>query len=238
MNRLLAFTGISFIALATTALAAEHMPVQDHVVLKLTEEGWVTTHSADVDVHFNIVQQKETADELKKEILDSLERLSPGTEWYVLSSQETKDRTGLNRWNVSANARLPEKNIAGLQDKAEELSRAGFKIIIGHVNFAPSLAERNSLLANLRNRIYMKAKEEAERLSKTMGGEPYRVQSVNFTASFTGHQPAMAKNMMLQRSAANMESDHSSGSGASKMPVSEKHHVEAVITLGRLVPVK
>jgi predicted secreted protein len=234
MNKLV-LTGISLFALTTTAFASEQAPIQDHVVLTLSEEGWVTTHSADVDVFFNIVQQKETADELKAEILVSLEKLAPGAEWYILSSRESKDRTGLNRWNVSANARLSETNIAGLQDKAEKYSRAGFKMSIGQTNFAPSLDERNALLASLRNRIYVKAKEEAERLSKAMGGNAYRVQSVNFVSNYVPHQPVMAKNMAMQRVSSTMEADNSGGGGGSKMPVSEKHNIQATITLGRLV---
>lgn len=234
MNRLV-LTGISFFMLAGSAFANDQPPLQDQIVLTLSEEGWVTTHSADVDVFFNIVQQKETADELKKEILNALARLAPSAEWYVVSSRETKDRTGLNRWNVSANARLAEGDIAGLQDKAENLSRAGFKMNIGNVDFSPSLDERNSLMANLRSRIYAKAKEEAERLGKVLGGNGYRIQTVNFVSNFVGHSAPMAKDMAMQRVSSTMESDTGGGSGGSKMPVSEKHNVNATITLGRIV---
>ena len=234
MNKLV-LTGISFFMLTGAAFANDHPPLQDQVVLTLSEEGWVTTHSADVDVFFNIVQQKETPDELKKEILNALAKLAPSAEWFVVSSRETKDRTGLNRWNVSANARLAEGEIAGLQDKAEKLSRAGFKMNIGNVDFSPSLDERNGLMANLRSRIYAKAKEEAERLSKVLGGDAYRIQTVNFVSNYSGHASPMTKNMAMQRVSSNMESDAGGGSGGSKMPVSEKHNVGATITLGRVV---
>ena len=232
MNRI-ALSGVSFFAMASIAFADQTLPVQDQVVLSLQEEGWVTTNSADVRVYFNIVQQKETADELKKEILAALANLAPKAEWYILSSRESKDQTGLNRWNVSANARVAESVIAGLQGKAESISRPGFKMGITQIDFSPTLDETNALKANLRSRIYTKAKEEAERLSKAIGGTAYQIRMVNFNPNFVAQPAPMYKDMAMQRVSSTMESSGGSG-GGSKMPVSEKHSLTATIILGRL----
>ena len=231
MNRI-ALTGVSFFAMAGVAFADQGLPVQDQVVLSLQEEGWVTTNSADVRVYFNIVQQKETADDLKKEILAALANLAPKAEWYILSSRESKDQTGLNRWNVSANARLAESAIAGLYDKAESISRPGFKMGVSQIDFSPTLDETNALKANLRSRIYTKAKEEAERLTTAIGGAAYQVRMVNFNPNFAAQPTPMYKDMAMQRVSSTMESSGGSG-GGSKMPVSEKHSLTATIILGR-----
>ncbi|WP_169566994.1 SIMPL domain-containing protein [Sneathiella limimaris] len=237
MNRLL-LSGAALLVLTNFAIADELRPVSDQVILSLAEEGWVTTETADVTVSFSIVQQNETADALKAEVLKTLDGLDKDSTWYVTSSRESKDQTGLNRWSISANARLKEGAIAGLHDKAEKLSRPGFRVTVNYVNFSPSLAETNALQSDLRAKIYAEAKKEAERLSAAIGGSAYRVETINFLPNYSPQPMPMHKDMAVQRLSASMESSGGGGAGGAKMPVSQKYTVQATVTLGRLVPIK
>jgi Protein of unknown function (DUF541) len=208
---------------------------ENEVVLSLTTEGWVTTSSADVNVSFNITQQDETATDLRAEVLDKLKKLAPEEEWHVTSSRQSKDQTGLNRWFISATARVAEKNIADLQDRAAQLSRPGFKARIDYVNYAPSLAETQALMAKLRSKIYTEAAAEAGRLNKAFTGGDYKVTLVDFLpqnmqaprlmSRASKARPMMAEGMM------STTADQQGGGGA-QMPVSRKHTLSATIVFG------
>lgn len=230
----LALAGLSFLVVIP-AVSAEPLSIpQDTVMLSLQQEGWVTTRSANVDVFFNITQQKETASELKLQIKASLEKLAPIAGWYITSTRVNKDNTGLNRWYVSAKARVSEEAIPALRDRAATASRGGFKVSVGHVDFSPTLAETNSLMTDLRAKIYADAALEADRLSKVISGTKYHVKSVNFLNNGGGFprpmQQVRSKNMAVQE----MSVSSSGGQASSaQMPVSRKHTISATVTLSR-----
>lgn len=231
--RYLLLAGLCMFVAVNTASADEKDKTLDKVVLSLSEEGWVTTNSADVNVAFNIIQQKETVDELKSEVLASLEKLAKSTDWHVTSSRETKDQTGLNRWYISATARVGEGQISGLNDRAKSLSRPGFKASVVGVNFAPSLDEVNQLKMKLRANIYGKAKLEAESLSKAIGGKAYQVHLVDFVPGAIEHARPVTMAMHKSMASPMMERDTGGASGGSKIPVSRKHTLSAVVVLAR-----
>lgn len=154
--------------LAQAQMKEGHGHKRDQVIISLQKEGWVTTTSANVGVYFDIIQQKETALELKNLVLGSLKKLSDKAVWRITSSRENKDRTGLNRWHVTAEARVPEESVSGLNDRSEKASRPGFNMRIGHVNFTPSLAENEKVKSELRAEIYKEAAAEAERDRKSV----------------------------------------------------------------------
>jgi len=231
----LALAGIVLTAMASTAQAEPAAIVQDKVILSVTEEGWVTTRSAEVDVYFNIIQQQESADELKAEIQLSLKKLAPKTLWYITSSRQSKDQSGLNRWNVSASARVNEERVSGLRDSTRKLSRAGFKLLIARVDFSPSRAEIAKLMIDLRAKIYAKAAAEAARVSAAIGGATYQVHMVDFLGRGEPQLEYMAqprrKNMAVQQLSASAQGGQ--GGNATQMPVSRKQYLSARVILGR-----
>ena len=222
----------------TPALSAgadeRYEEVQDQIILNVTKEGWVTTKSARVYVNFDITQQQETASQLKNQIMESLKKLAPEPAWHITSSRESKDRTGLNRWNVSAEARIAEKSISGLSDRAEQAGRPGFKIRISQVDFSPSLAETQKLMGDLRREIYTEARAEADRLNTALPGRKYRVWMVDFSGH--GQIPTRAPVQMMAK-AQRMEMDNSSSfgggaaNGSAELAVSRRHALSATIIL-------
>ncbi|MEH6403567.1 MAG: SIMPL domain-containing protein [Sneathiella sp.] len=221
--------------MTSAASAAEnyrHASPQDKIVFSLQKEGWVTTKSAKVVVNFDIVQQQETPSELKEQVMASLKNLASEAQWQITSSVERKDSSGLNRWFVSAEARIGEKFVSGLSDRAEKTGRKGFKVRIGRVDFSPSLDEKEQGLGQLRALVYKSALEEANRLNAVIPNRAFRVYKVEF-GGLNGHQRSSPQ---LMRSSAKaemaMSSDAGSGGAATtEIAVSRRQSIFATVTL-------
>ena len=231
MNRLVIATiaFLSFVPLAAAEMPHKFHNMQDQVVLNLTTEGWVKTDTARVSVYVELVQQAEAADVLKKRIDGSLQSLAKDAEWRITSSRQQLDQTGLNRWYVSAEARIPEGNLSGLQDRAKGASNPGYKVTISNVDFTPSLAEFEKLRADLREQVYQQALDEVARLNKVMPGSGYHVRKVDFVQLYP--MPAMdtaVRTTMMKSGAA-----ESASQGGAELLVSVKQSVSAQIVLGR-----
>lgn len=224
-----------FLMMTSAVSAAEVLyqaPPQDKIVFSLQKEGWVTTKSAKVVVNFDIVQQQETPAELKGQVMASLKDLASDTQWQITSSVERKDSSGLNRWFVSAEARVDEKFVSGLSDRAEKTGRKGFKVRIGRVDFSPSLDEKEQGLGQLRALVYKSALEEVSRLNAVISGRAYSV----FKVEFGGIEGRPSPMPHLMRSAAKAEMSRSSDAGsggaeATEIAVSRRQSIFATVTL-------
>ncbi|TNE37083.1 MAG: hypothetical protein EP348_06195 [Alphaproteobacteria bacterium] len=237
MNRL-AIATIAFFAMISAAAAQmPHMqhPAEDKVVLTLTTEGWVKTDTARVSAIVDLVQQQgQDAEAIKKRIAASLKSLADGVEWRYISSSQRQDQTGLNRWYIMAEARVPEAKLSGLEDRAKEASSPGYKLSIQQVDFTPSLAEFEKLRADLRSDIYKQAIAEAKRLNEVMDGPDYRVRRVDFVmsrASFGNADDSRPRAMLMK--SAEAAPANSAGGNSTDLLVSVKQSVTAEVILGR-----
>jgi len=207
-------------------------PLQDKVVFSLQKEGWVTTKSAKVIVNFDIVQQQESASELKGQVMSSLKSLASGAQWQITSSVERKDSSGLNRWFVSAEARVSEKDVSGLSDRAEKTGRKGFKIRISRVDFSPSLNEKEEGLGLLRALVYKSALEEAKRLNDIIPERRYRIFKVEFGGLNGRPRPTSQLMRSAPKAEMTMSSDaRSGGAAATEIAVSRRQSISATVTL-------
>ncbi len=206
-------------------------PQRDQIIISLQKEKWVTTTTANVGVNFDIVQQKETAAELKKSIPDSLKTLAPVDSWHITSSRENKDRTGLNRWHVTAEARIPEDSVSGLNRRAEQVSRPGFNIRIGHVDFSPSLGDMEKVRSDLRDLIYKEAAAEARRLTESIPGRSYRVFYVDFgqNGGFPRPRPMRAMGLQTKEMAMSADTQNGGGNTVAELAVSRRQILSAAV---------
>jgi predicted secreted protein len=235
------FATVLALGLMVPALAqaeeSDFFPLEDQVILNLQTEGWVTTETAQVGIQFNVVQQKESAGDIRQEILDKLQKLAADANWHVTSSSQSKDQTGLNRWYVSAEARIAEKHVASLQDVVEKVSRPGFKASVSYVNFSPSFEEQQTLMSDLRTQIYKLAAAEAKRLNAAFEGAKYRVRVVDFLPAGSPSPRVMAmpraKAMTAEMDTAGSQSYAGNGGGGAQMPISQKGHLSATVVLGQ-----
>ena len=233
MNRLVIATVafLSFVPLAAAEMPHRASMMQDQIVLNLTTEGWVKTDTARVSAYIELVQQDEGAAALKNRIDGSLQSLAKDVDWRITSSRQQLDQTGLNRWYVSAEARIPESAIAGLQDRAKDASSPGYKVTISNVDFTPSLAEFEKLRADLRAEVYQQALDEVARLNKVMPGGDYHVRKVDFVQLYPMQTRDAAPRTLMMKSNAAAES--SGSQGGAELLVSVKQSVSAHVVLGR-----
>src|SRR5436190_23068731 len=94
-------------------------PLLNKVALQLTAEQWVATKTALVTVGINASVSDSDLGKIQSNILDKLNQLAGKQEWHIVSFDRSQDQSGLERVQVSAQARLPEAALAGIRDKAK-----------------------------------------------------------------------------------------------------------------------
>ncbi len=177
---LLGLTLVGGTALAPAALAQRIAPPpSDQVVLQLQAEEWVETKTAKLAVSVETVLSGEQAAQQAGKVPPVLNELAQG-DWRVTSSDRSRDASGLERWRVMAEVRLPESALGGIYDKARQLSKPGQQLEVNEVDFSPTLAEREATAAKLRADIYRRAAEEAAEAAKVWPDQGFRVHRVDF----------------------------------------------------------
>ncbi|MHA1113749.1 MAG: hypothetical protein ACTSRY_04510, partial [Alphaproteobacteria bacterium] len=116
------------------------------------------------------------------EIRETLARLAADGEWRIVRFNRNQGATGLETWRVVAEARLPEKLLAGIHELANKASRPGMRARIAHIDFAPTLAEREAELSRLRARLYRIAGKELARMRALAGNAKLRLHRIDYGA--------------------------------------------------------
>lgn len=168
------------LAAPLAARADEARLPPDQVTLSLSTEGWVEAAKARVRIAVDSAKTGDEAANLRSELKASLAKLLPDAEWHVTGFDRSRDQTGLERWHLEAETRVPEAALDGLYDRAKAQSRPGEQVSVAAIDFTPELAEREAVMANLRAKIYAQAKEELSRLSSVYPDRSFRLRDVNF----------------------------------------------------------
>jgi len=216
-------------ALATSnaqAQARDEMP-RDEIVLQLSAEDWVETKTARVIAAADVAIAGEARDAVRDRMLGALKKLSPEADWRLSQFARSQDSAGLERWRVTAEARLPEKALGGLDERAKSLSQPGLQLRVANIQFTPTLEEREATVAALRARIYEQAKQEAAAAAKTWPDRGYRVARVDFQPQPIRPMPMMSE-AMPRLSAQGMEPANDSGDA---LAVAQKITLQATVTL-------
>jgi len=170
---------IAILLFSATPLAADPR-ADDDITLQLVAEGFVETATANVAVQFDTAQDAVALADARARLKQILHMMVPQSDWRFTRMDRTLDPAGLERWRVTAEARLAEKDLAGLADKAKQASKPGLQAKIASIDFTPTQAEREAVAAQLRGQLYKLAQDEANRLQQAFPGRPYRVKSINF----------------------------------------------------------
>lgn len=203
-----------------------HQQQRDEIVLHLTAEGWVETKTARVVAVADVAIAAENRNAVRDRMMASLKKLSPDAEWRIGEFVRTEDSAGLERWRVSAEARLPESALGGLDERAKSLSQPGLQLRIQAVQFTPTLEEREAALALLRNQLYEKAKEEAARVAKLWPERNFRVARINVGEA--GRRP-MARR--AEQTMAAMPAPAAEANAGDAVAVAQKLVLRALVTL-------
>lgn len=177
--------------------AHELPPPQDRIVLMLEAEGWVSAARPRVTAGVDAALRSAEAGDLRARVREVLGQLAPA-EWRITDVSRAVDEAGLERWHVTAEARLEEAALGGLQERAEQASTPGLQIRIETIDFSPSEAERAARRAELRADLYRQVKAEIALLAEIYPDRRFRVGAIDFVTP----QPPMPVPMAEMRAMA------------------------------------
>ena len=173
-------------------------PLLNTVNLQLYAEQWVTTKTALVTVGVNASVSGQGLEKIQANVLSKLNQISNKGEWHIVSFNRSLDQSGLERVQISAQARLASADLAGLRDRAKAISKPGETYTLDNVEFVPSSNELRDANTALRNDIYNQIKIELANLSKQYPEQKYYVHNINFLGEFSpAPQPMLMKAAMV-----------------------------------------
>lgn len=194
----------------------------NRVSFRLNAEQWVTTKTALVTIGVNAGVSDIGVEKIQDEVLDKLSKISDQGTWHIVSLDRSQDQSGLEKIQISAQARLPSSALAGLRDKAKAISKPGETFTLDNLQFTPSEDEFRAANATLRSNIYQQAKDELDRLNKAYPSQKYYIHSIDFVAPLMPPMP-MANSFVSVKMA--------QGEVTRELPVGDKLVVTATVTL-------
>jgi len=168
-------------ASAAAPARAQTLPLEpDQVVLHLQAEGWVQTATARLVVSVDAALTTRELPEVRNRMDEVLRELAD-VDWRITRFDRREDTSGLVRWRIDGEARVPEPGLTGVHDRAKRLSKPGRQVRVLEIDFSPSVAEREAVVATLRADIYRQVRAERERLAEVFTDRAFRVRSIDFT---------------------------------------------------------
>ena len=188
--------GFCVFNLSTMAMADTCTQPLPQVTLQLTAEQWVTTQTAKIVVALDASLTKEQLSVAQENINQALKKISPEGEWHITEFNRNASKANLEQLHVVAEARLPNKALPGLRDRANKLSHEGQIYTIEEITYNPTIPEISTTYNQLRMQIYRQAKEELARLNDTFSQPTYTLYSINFAGLITLSAPVYKTNTM------------------------------------------
>lgn len=211
--------------------AGIHPLVDDEITLELSSEAFVETATAKVTIEFDAALDASGIGDQRARLRQILTGFDGQAQWRFTRFDRSVDAAGLERWRVGAFARLPEKSLNGLADKAKMASKPGLQVRVAGIDFSPTLAEREAGFSTLRGDIYAQIQAELERLKTTFPGRPYRLKQINFRPSDAPQPRPMS--MMTERKLEPEEASSSSSQPVETAPtVARRIELDATVVLG------
>lgn len=203
-----------------------HDPVLNKVTMKLSADQWVATKSALVTVGVNASVNANGLEKIQDEVLRQLGGISTQGDWHIISFDRSLDQSGLEKVQISAQARLPSAALSNLRDKAKAISKPGETFTLDNVEFTPSEDELREANTVLRSNIYAQAKEELDRLTKLYPEQRYFVHDIDFVNDVVRVPMPMMQNAMAMKMAV-----PASSNGGNGLTVGDKLVLTATVVL-------
>lgn len=166
------------------------------ITMQLSAEDWVTTQTAKVTVVLDASLKKDQLATAQENFTASLNKIASDVKWHIIEFSRTGAKSNLEQVHAVAEARLSEKAVAGVRERAQAQSGEGQSYTIQDIVYSPSQEEMSALSAKLRAQIYDQAKEELTRLNMVYASPKFSIYSINFTNSLNQPGPNyMAKTM-------------------------------------------
>lgn len=221
-------TFLSFSICSVAGMAEEAIKPDDTITLHLNVEDWVDTQTAAIQVAIVTAGNGVSAG-VREDVLKILATLTPG-DWKILQFVPTKDRAGLDRQEILAEARVSDKQLAGVYDRAKKASVPGKQVRVTSIYFSPTVAEQEALLIKLRGQIYKKVTEEIALLKTAFPDRSFRVGDVTFD------DPQEVTEEPRESTAETEEDQTVTGGAGPTMTVSERRRLSATVILSAIAP--
>lgn len=163
------------------------------VTLQLTAEEWVTTQTARVSVSLDALLNKPQLARAQEDFQAALSKIAPEGVWHITEFSRSASKTNLEQVHAVAEARLSDKAMAGLRERARSLNSEGQTYSIQDITYNPTTAELSAAQARLRSQIYSQAKAELDRLNAIYPKPGYTLYNINFNSPI---QPGPIMNKM------------------------------------------
>ncbi len=192
----------------------------NQVTFRLNAEQWVPTKTALVNVNIDASVNAKQLATIQNDVLQQLNNLSTA-EWHIVQFNRSLDQSGLERIQISAQARLSSDELSNLRDKAKSLSKPGETFTLADIQFTPSEDDLRAANSALRANIYQQAKDEVARVNKVYPEQKYTLHQIDFLSEIL--PVAMAANTFMQKQAS-----------AGGIAVGNKLTLSATVTLAAL----
>lgn len=183
---------------ATPAKAYENRPKDDSVTLSLSAEDWITTQTARVVLSVEAAVTQKTAGKMRKTMNKTVNSVVTA-DWRLTNFYRNQDKTGMERWSATYEARLPEVVLSGLNEQAIKKSKAGMQISVQNIDFTPTLQEREAAKTALRSKIYKMAIKQKDQLNKDFPNRNFRISGIRFSGA-RHHSPRGGARLMKSSS--------------------------------------
>lgn len=197
-------------------------PLLNTVTLQLNAEQWVTTKTALVTIGVNASVSGQGLEKIQSDVLNKLNQISNKGQWHIVSFNRSLDQSGLERVQISAEARIASADLGGIRDRAKAISKPGETYTLDNLVFTPSALELKDANANLRNDIYNQAKMEIASLNKQYPDQKFYLHNI----SFLGDIVPMAQPVMYMKA-----NGGSANERATPLSVGDKLKISATIVL-------
>ncbi len=207
-------TAIMFFLIPVFATAAPLEPLLNAVTLQFSAEQWVSTKTALVTIGVNASVNDQGLDKIQSNVTTQLNQIAKG-EWHLVSFNRSLDQSGLERIQISAQARLSSADLGGLRDKAKAVSKPGETFTLDNVEFTPSDLELRVANTALRQDIYQQIQQEMTNLNKLYPDQKYYLHNLNFINDMTFQpQPQAMVYMKVAGAASNNINNNAVAVGA------------------------
>ena len=163
----------------TPASAQDQQKPDDVISFDLSAEDWVTTKTAHVSLAVEAAVSATNAGSVRADMTKTINDAAKA-DWQLTGFNRSLDQTGMERWSVTYEARLPESALNGLRDSVKKASKAGMQITVGGIDFSPSHEEMEAARSVLRARIYKEAGEQLTALNAALPGRSFRISQIAF----------------------------------------------------------
>ncbi|MFN3234066.1 MAG: hypothetical protein ACE365_01455 [Gammaproteobacteria bacterium] len=171
---LISFVGVSW------ASDSSNDKMLNIISMDLISQQWLKTKTAVITIKIDAAINNNKLSDLYDKVDESLKALIPGASWNVTTFSRKTTTSGLDSVEATAETRIENQSVSGLQGKLKSMSQPGMNFTLEHVDYTPSIKELTQLKNNLRSDIYQQAIAQEKILNQTFSDAHYVIHRISF----------------------------------------------------------